>query len=252
MGLKISVVIPVYNASKTIVSTVNSVLNQSYKVSEIILINDGSIDDSSRIIRDVFKGYLEENFIVLIDKENEGPSKARNIGVEIAKNEWIAFLDSDDQWIFNKTEEQVRLIERNDKIKICGTSSNIFDCNKKEPFFFITFKQLLFKNYFCTSSVLISKKVFVISKGFDIAQKYSEDYGLWLEILAKKNYGVILNKRLLKYNNDGGERLSNNSFLMTKGELVNYRKQFRKKRIGFVFLNLLIVLSFLKFLKRIK
>ena len=113
MGLEISVVIPVYNASKTIVSTINSVLNQTYKVSEIILINDGSIDDSSNIIKSTFKKYLEEKFIILIDKKNEGPSKARNVGVEIAKKEWIAFLDSDDQWTSNKTEEQVKLIDKN-------------------------------------------------------------------------------------------------------------------------------------------
>ena len=136
MNMEISVVIPLYNASKTIVSTINSVLEQSYKVSEIVLINDGSIDNSSDIVRDVFKEYLDQNFIVLIDKRNEGPSAARNIGVKIAKHEWIAFLDSDDQWVYSKIAEQIEVLKGNTNIDVCGTCSNILDFNKKGTFFF--------------------------------------------------------------------------------------------------------------------
>jgi len=250
MNIEISVVIPLYNASKTIVSTINSVLEQSYKVSEIVLINDGSIDNSSNIVRDVFKEYLDTNFIVLIDKKNEGPSAARNIGVKIAKHEWIAFLDSDDQWVYNKIAEQIDVIKNNKNINVCGTCSNILNFNKKGTFFFVSYKQLLFKNYFSTSSVLLKKESFLHSKGFDESQKYSEDYGLWLEILFCENSCVVLNKKLLLYNVFEEDRLSNNSFLMMKGEMLNYKMQFDKRRISFIMLQVLYTLSFIKFLKR--
>jgi glycosyltransferase involved in cell wall biosynthesis len=251
MSLKISVVIPVYNASKTIVSTINSVLNQSYKVFEIILINDGSTDDSLKIIKKNFFQHIEDKFIVLVDKVNEGPSKARNIGVGLAASEWIAFLDSDDHWHESKLEKQVVLIEKNENVKICGTSSNISSFPRKDLFFFVTYKDLLYKNYFCTSSVLIKKEVFKESGGFDVSQKYSEDYGLWLEILHLKNDGIILNEKLLEYNTNEGERLSSQSFLMTKGEFYNYKKQFKRKRIGFVFWCCLNTLSIIKYIKRL-
>ena len=250
IDIEISVVIPLYNSSKTIVATINSVLKQSYKVSEIIVINDGSIDNSSNIVRDNFKEYLDENFIVLIDKKNEGPSAARNIGVKIAKHEWIAFLDSDDQWAFDKIAEQVDILKYHKNIHICSTCSNTLNFNKKETFFFVSYKQLLFKNYFSTSSVLIKKEYFVHSRGFDESQKYSEDYGLWLEVLFSKNKGVVLNKKLLFYNVTEQDRLSNNSFLMMKGEILNYKKQFDKRRINFVLFQMLCVISIVKFLKR--
>jgi glycosyltransferase involved in cell wall biosynthesis len=250
MGIEISVVIPLYNASKTIVSTINSVLEQSYKVSEIILINDGSFDNSSNIVRETFSEYINRNFIVLIEKKNEGPSVARNIGVEIAKYDWIAFLDSDDQWIFNKISEQVEIIKNNNNIKLCGTSSNIVNFNKKEICILISYRQLLFKNYFSTSSVLVKRESFQKALGFNKHQKYSEDYGLWLEILSFENSCVVLNKKLLIYNVLEGSRLSNNSFCMMKGELLNYKKQLDKMRINFGFYLLLCILSFIKFLKR--
>lgn len=250
MSLKISVVIPVYNASKTIVSTINSILNQTYKVSEIILVDDGSSDDTSSIIENVFEEYLKSNFIVLIKKKNEGPSIARNLGVEIAKNEWIAFLDSDDQWLHNKIEKQTIFIERNQNVKICGTASNVLNFKKKAPFFFVTYKELLYRNFFCTSSILISKTIFTNSKKFNSAQKYSEDYGLWLEILSFGCDGAVLNESLVHYNVSEGERLSSNSFLMMKGEIANYKKQFNVKKISTVFLFFLILLSIVKFFKR--
>jgi glycosyltransferase involved in cell wall biosynthesis len=250
MNMEISVVIPLYNASKTIVSTINSVLEQSYKVSEIVLINDGSIDNSSDIVRDVFKEYLDQNFIVLIDKRNEGPSAARNIGVKIAKHEWIAFLDSDDQWVYSKIAEQIEVLKGNTNIDVCGTCSNILDFNKKGTFFFVSYRQLLYKNYFSTSSVLLKKESFLRTKGFDESQKYSEDYGLWLEMLFRENICVVLNKKLLLYDVFEEERLSDNSFLMMKGEMLNYKFQFDKRRISFIMLQILYTLSFLKFVKR--
>ncbi len=249
MSIKISVVIPVYNASKTIVSTVYSVLNQTYPVTEIIIVNDGSSDSSRSIIETNFERYLKLNHIVLINKINEGPSIARNLGVEIAKSDWIAFLDSDDQWFPDKIKNQVLFIEGNKNIVICGTATNVLKFKEKKPNFIVTYNKLLYHNYFCTSSVLISKNIFMRSNKFMKSQKYSEDYGLWLEILSYGCAGIV-NKNLVYYNVGEGERLSKSSFLMTKGEITNYKRELNSKRIkSFTFITL-ILFSFLKLSRR--
>ncbi|MGV4415210.1 glycosyltransferase family 2 protein [Chryseobacterium sp. T1] len=89
----ISVIVPVYNVEKYLEQCIQSILNQTYANFELILINDGSRDNSLSICQ---KYAQQDARIVLIDKENEGVSSARNIGIDIAKGEWITFIDSDD------------------------------------------------------------------------------------------------------------------------------------------------------------
>ncbi|WP_060210034.1 glycosyltransferase family 2 protein [Sporosarcina koreensis] len=95
MIIKVSIIIPVYNVENYLEDTIESVLKQSYKNIEIILINDGSTDNSKKVCERYAAQY---DFIYLIDQENGGLSKARNIGVKEAKGEYIIFLDSDDFW----------------------------------------------------------------------------------------------------------------------------------------------------------
>lgn len=92
MEIKISVIIPVYNTEKYLEKCLNSVLKQTLKEIEVIVINDGSRDSS----RDILESYsIVENFRI-INKKNEGASKTRNLGIEIAKGEFIYFMDADD------------------------------------------------------------------------------------------------------------------------------------------------------------
>lgn len=93
--IKISVVVPVYNVEKYIGQCLDSILGQTLKDIEIICINDGSKDNTLEILKDYAQ---KDSRIILIDKENEGLSKARNQGTEIASGEYISFIDSDD-WI---------------------------------------------------------------------------------------------------------------------------------------------------------
>ncbi|MDO6709190.1 glycosyltransferase [Aliiglaciecola sp. 2_MG-2023] len=95
--IKISVVIPVYNCEALIEETLSSVLNQTYPVHQIILVNDGSTDHSLQVLQ----GYNADN-IVIIDRPNGGVSSARNEGIMHATGDWVAFLDSDDIWMPNK------------------------------------------------------------------------------------------------------------------------------------------------------
>ena len=102
----VSVIIPVYNRAGTIESAVDSVLSQTYRPLEIIVVDDGSTDGTV----DVLARYGEK--IRLIRQDNQGPSGARNTGIKAATGEIISFLDSDDSWLPKKTERQVKLLQR--------------------------------------------------------------------------------------------------------------------------------------------
>src|SRR3954470_7921673 len=93
MSIKVSVVIPVYNAEKYITECIESLLNQTLKQCEFIFVNDGSSDNSSQIINEFKK---KDNRIILINQENQGVSIARNNGLKAASGEYVGFVDADD------------------------------------------------------------------------------------------------------------------------------------------------------------
>ena len=103
MSPHVSVVIPTYNHSQYILSTIDSVFAQNYKGYEVIVINDGSPDDTAQVL----KPLVEQNRIQYIEQENRGQAAARNRGLEVARGEFVAFLDDDDLWPPDKLEWQV-------------------------------------------------------------------------------------------------------------------------------------------------
>ena len=110
--MKISVIIPMYNAENTILTALNSIKNQTYKCEyEVIVVNDGSLDNSKKIVEE----YILENpqlTIILINQINGGVSKARNEGLKRAKGDYIALLDSDDEWLPQKVEKQMLVFKK--------------------------------------------------------------------------------------------------------------------------------------------
>ena len=107
----ISVIIPVYNSEKTIEKSLISIKNQTWSGDfEILIVNDGSTDKSAEIIQNYQQKNPEQN-ITLIHQENVGVSRARNAALKIAKGDFIAFLDSDDEWLPQKTERQVQFLK---------------------------------------------------------------------------------------------------------------------------------------------
>lgn len=181
----VSVVIPFYSGVEWLELAIESALNQTYKNYEIIVINDGSKEDLSKII---------EKFgdkVQLINKQNEGPASARNEGIFRAKGKYIAFLDSDDIWQSGKLNHQIQAMEDsgaawsqtmleyfgdNIKTKIIDTSiyrGNVF------PRCLISFK-------IQTSSVVVKKEVLVTENiSFPKDKRYGQDTYVWLE-LAKR------------------------------------------------------------------
>lgn len=249
--MNVSVITPAYNSSATIRASLESAIHQSYPVYEIIVVNDGSKDNTCEIVQDVIHQYPNIS-IHFIDKENQGPSIARNLGVEKATGDLIAFLDSDDVWLKGKLKAQVEIFKSNPEIALVG---GLYKTNKttSPEFKMISFNQLLLSNVFFTSATVVRRSVFNSVKPFRIDKKYSEDYNLWLRILAQFKGGV-LQENVFTYASETGinsEGLSGNLWLMEKGELDNYKEMYQLKYISLVKWIFLTVFSLLKYCRRL-
>lgn len=116
--MKISVIIPMYNASDTIVKVLDSVKNQSFNCDyEVFVVNDGSTDDSKSIVEKYILNNRSFN-VNLINQSNGGVSKARNTGLRYSNGDFIAFLDSDDEWYQDKIEKQIDLFNKKPEIDL--------------------------------------------------------------------------------------------------------------------------------------
>ena len=115
MDSLISVIIPTYNRAHLIEESVQSVLKQTYKNLEILIIDGGSTDNTKEVVE-----RIKDSRIRYIHQDNAGPSAARNTGLKNAQGEFIAFLDSDDLWVFDKLEIQMKIMRKHPEIGICG------------------------------------------------------------------------------------------------------------------------------------
>lgn len=254
----ISVIIPVYNAEKSIEKSLISIKNQTWEgVFEIILVNDGSSDRSKTIIENYQQNHQDQN-IILINQENSGVSKARNAAMKIAQGDYIALLDSDDEWLPEKTEKQMKFLENQniDFITSLWNNENITFPYKLHPpnkLVKITLKKLLFKITGQTSTAIFKRKIFENTGFFDENQNYSEDANYWMRI-SEKNQMYLLPEKLVIAGNGkksfGFSGLSANLKEMEKGIQKNIWEMYQTKRINFPEYLFYFVISKLKFAMR--
>jgi teichuronic acid biosynthesis glycosyltransferase TuaG len=243
--MKFSVIIPMYNSKNTIIGTLDSVINQTYKDFEIILADDGSFDGTDQIINDFFKNQnVPYKYIY---QKNQGASAARNRGINEAKGEYIAFLDSDDMWHPQKLEI-VSNILLDDSINVIGhghtLDNNFSNTYKVFNLRKISFAKLLMKNFAVTPSIVVKKD---ICDYFDESMRYTEDHELWLRLALKHEiYYFDLPLTLLGREQLSKGGLSANRWEMRKGELQMYVNVSKRKRILTLFLPLLFLFSLLK------
>ena len=216
MDIQISVIIPTYNRSKELLRAVNSVLNQTIQVLEILICDDGSTDDSYSLIKS-----LDNPLIIWINCGRNGNAAVpRNIGINHAKGNWIAFLDSDDEWMPYKIQYQINHIELNNASAVSSNAININVQSTETSFYFnkkftnFNFTKLLYSNYVITSSVLIKKNLLLKYKLFPENQNFAgfEDYAMWLKI---STYDCIFysSEALLNYYSDHSNSLSSKILL---------------------------------------
>ena len=212
--INISVVIPLYNKEKVIARTVESVLNQTMPNFELIIVNDGSKDNSLSVAQQL---ALLDNRILIINKPNGGVSSARNTGIKAASGEYIALLDGDDTWDPIFLEEQIRLIHDFPKAGMWGV--NYAFVRNGVPYPCIQGMGVGFRGYvenyfgtthndlFCSSSVVIRKEVFDQVGFFDERIAASEDLDMWFRIIL--HYPIVYyDKVLVSYQQDAENRVA--------------------------------------------
>lgn len=202
--IEVSVIIPTYNRGNLIEETINSVLNQTYQNYEILVIDDGSTDNTKKVVQSI-----NDRRIKYIFQEHTGhPAPTRNTGIKIAKGEYIAFLDSDDLWFPQKLEIQINFLKQNKNISMVSTNGiiilkegirNFFPINEN---LIISFKEQIKTNLVIASSVLIKKNV-INNVGLmdeNIAD-FIEDYDYWLRVLRFKDNSILILMKnyLIKY-----------------------------------------------------
>lgn len=184
---KVSVIMPAFNCEKHIAQTIESVLSQTYRDFELIVVDDGSTDNTKEVVKD----YLRDKRIKYIYQNNRGISAARNKGFAKSYGEYIAFLDSDDLWYSNKLEEQVRLLDMNQDIGLTNCSVNYVDENsnvigKEECKVIDDVTDLLFKGNLVTgsASAVMLRRICLEKVGlFDIDLFISADVDMWIRNL---------------------------------------------------------------------
>ncbi|MHC5199098.1 MAG: glycosyltransferase family 2 protein [Planctomycetota bacterium] len=191
--IMISAVIPAYNAAKYIARSIDSVLAQTHPVDEIVIVDDGSTDNTAAIIKD----YGDK--VRYIHQPNAGVSAARNTGIEAATGNWIAFLDADDEWLPEKIKRQVENL--NKYPNLAWTIGNYYEClcdenHRAEQYPRRKIRKLLndrdyFESYFiawryslwgCSDVQMIRRDVLIESGLFPVGQKIAEDIDTWLRV----------------------------------------------------------------------
>lgn len=250
----ISVIIPMYNAESTIETCIVSVLNQTYKGKiEIIVVNDGSKDNCQKIVEDIIKNNSSQSDITLVNKENGGVSSARNKGLALAQGEYIALLDSDDEWLVDKTEKQLDVFIKNPTIGFVGGLINKAT-NEEPKIIFIALSKLIFKNYFQPSTVMFKKEVVDKVGFFDETQKYAEEGNYFMRV-ANNYRCALLNEQVILYGQGkvgfGVSGLSANLKEMEKGELKNLSFAYQQKFISLFTYSIAVFYSILKYFRRV-
>lgn len=216
----ISIVIPLYNKEKSIISTLQSVCDQTNTDWELIVVDDGSTDNSLDVVRDRVNELKSEK-VRLIHKMNGGVCSARNRGILEAKGKYIALLDGDDQWDKEYLAEQVKMI--NDFPEAAMWGINFAETNKGQlvrklatglPAGYRGYVDNYFQmkgrisDLFCSSSVVIRKDVFDKVGLFDGRIKYAEDSDMWFRIIATSKV-AFFDKYMVFYQWDAENRALN-------------------------------------------
>ena len=198
---KISIVIPTFNRIGSLPRALDSALNQTFQPSEIIVVDNGSSDGTTKLLRERYPS------IRLLIEKKLGVSAARNKGIRHSKFQWIALLDSDDAWDKTKLEKQKNaLASSQDQFRLVHTdeiwirNGNKFNQMKKhQKFGGDIFNNCLSLCCISPSSVLINKNIFKEVGYFDESLPVCEDYDLWLKICSQEKILFINQKLTLKY-----------------------------------------------------
>lgn len=197
---QVSVIIPTFNREKTLSRALDSILIQEAVAFEVTVIDDGSTDGTRQLIEQRYPqvSYMYQN--------NQGPSAARNRGIERARGEWIAFLDSDDEWLPGKLKAQLDFFQGHPEYFIAQTEEiwirngvRVNPMHKHKKYGGWIFEKCLPLCVISPSAVMIHRKLFETAGLFDETLPACEDYDLWLRIAAKFPVGLLEKPYVTRY-----------------------------------------------------
>lgn len=192
----VSIIIPTYNRPRILFDTINNVLNQTLTNIKIIVIDDGSSEE----MREIIQSFTDGRIHYIKTEENLGCTGARLLGIQSSEGDFIAFLDDDDEWLPEKLDIQLNLMEKEQSI-LSFTGKNIFiNSNFQKYSFKNSYLWMLnFYNFVgTTSSIIISTDIIKSVRGFDVSLSQLQDYDLFLRI---KSLGIFsgINRPLINY-----------------------------------------------------
>lgn len=204
-----SVVIPLYNKQESIRNTVESILAQTFKDFELVIVNDGSTDNSLEMVKSI-----EDSRIVIIDKPNGGVSSARNSGIQKATSEWVSFVDADDHWDADYLEKVKAAIDKYPAASVVVTN---YKKGKESPYVKYQYEGYL-EDYFllamkyndiiCSSVITCKRACFETVGLFSDRYSYGEDLNMWSR-LADNFLITYVPEVLAEYRIDAENRLCN-------------------------------------------
>ena len=210
---KISVILPVYNSQEYIGQSINSILDQTYKNFELIIIDDGSTDNSKEICKNL---SMKDDRIVFIDNSHKGLTISLNKALEIAKGKFIARQDADDISLPERFEKQLKWFLKDDRRVLCGTNckilyeNNVYKNNKSLKFTNskIT-KKLKYSNCFVHSSTMFLRNSAKNLGNYDENLEYAQDYDLWWKLTTLGKVGNLNEKLLILRNRENSISVKN-------------------------------------------
>ena len=221
----VSAVIPVFNGMKTLATAVESVIQQTYAVQEVIIIDDGSSDDTPSLARSLEQKH---SCVTYIRKQNGGVSSARNLGIKHATGEWIAFLDADDYWDPRKLETQMRALAN--APQYCASYTGMWTHNQETgevtaypaKIYDDIPERLRLNNLRIGASTILVRKSTLLEIGmFDSSFDGSEDWELMLRIAAKGDVILPIAEPLLHYSEAFGSLSTSPKVLERDLKLLN-------------------------------
>ncbi len=208
----ISVIIPTYNRANVLPRAIESVLSQKgvEGEAELIIVDDGSTDGTERVVREIMGPDLKIHYF---KQGNAGPSAARNLGIQHAKGQWIAFLDSDDEWMPGKLKAQLKFFAANPDYLICQTEeiwirngTRVNPMKKHQKYGDWIFEKCLPLCVVSPSAVMMQRTLLDKVGLFDESLPACEDYDLWLRIASRYPVGLIEKPYIIKYGGHADQR----------------------------------------------
>jgi glycosyltransferase involved in cell wall biosynthesis len=222
---RVSVIIPTWNRAGTVGNAVQSVLRQSFAPLEILVCDDGSTDDTERVVKE----FGDSRIQWLPGSRAGRPAIPRNRGIALSKGEWLAFLDSDDAWLPKKLERQLEAVNGQGCKASCtnavryvpgkGDHGSLLTWGKNR----IRFEDLVEENVVVCSSALIHRSVLDQAEGFpeDTSLRALEDYALWLRISTQSDFAYVSEPQVIYLDDvENSIRAESENVLVQRGRVL--------------------------------